>query len=196
MIGQDILDQFSAYIPKLIGSRTAEGHIKIIKKLLKSYSVKINKVIDTTNSSYSCLTIGGFYDFDYTFGDKDIEIFISINEYEKNDIFEINYDDAVILVRELFKTLMHELRHRHQYLSRDDFNSHQYTFNTDDAELKFEMEYYGDSDELDAYAREAAIEFHLADVSPTKDKYIKLFLNRDNNVLKRFLKKFYLAYTK
>lgn len=187
MIGENILSDLGVYLPKLVGCRTAEGHIRVLRKMLKPFNVSLNKNIDSSNSSFSCLTVGGFYDPDRDFGNKDIQIYLSINQFQSNDEFDLDVPDATILITEIFKTLMHEMRHRYQWSKRacETFKIDHY----DDEE----MEYYSDPDELDAYAREAAIEIHLSGHSFTKDKYTKLF-QKDSKVLKKFLKKFYLAY--
>lgn len=188
MIGEDILSDFGSHLPKLVGCRTAEGHIRILRKMLKPFNVKLNKILDTSNSSFSCMTVGGFYDPGLDFGNKDIQIYLSINEFQSNDKFDLDVPDATILIVEIFKTLMHELRHRYQYSIRA-----YDTFRPVEFEDR-EQDYYSDPDELDAYAREAAIEMSLGNRSATKDKYKELF-HKDSQVLKRFLKKYYLAYT-
>lgn len=189
MIGKSIFAEMMKFVTLLEGKRTAEGHIRIIRKMLKPYNVKVNKFIDHTNSSFSCLTVGGFYDYDGSFGGKDIQIYLSINNRECNDVFVLDVIDAKFLIMELFKTLMHEMRHRHQYTVR---SYDRYIPKRFDDEV---MNYYSDSDELDAYAREASIELELTNTSFTRDKYIKLFQNSDKKILNRFMKKLYKAQT-
>ena len=62
-----------------------------------------------------------------------------------------------------------------------------------DEDLKMEMEYYGDEDEIDAYAQEAVIEERLHKDAPmsTREKYRELFLVNDPKVYHKFLKKYY-----
>jgi hypothetical protein len=53
------------------------------------------------------------------------------------------------------------------------------------------MEYYGDYDELDAYAQEAVIDLRLLSFSCIMEKYQELFAKNDTVVYNRFLKKCY-----
>jgi hypothetical protein len=56
--------------------------------------------------------------------------------------------------------------------------------------LKVQLEYYGDDDEIDAYAQEAVIELRLHGISHSKEMYQTLFAKTDPVVYNRFLKKF------
>jgi hypothetical protein len=69
----------------------------------------------------------------------------------------------------------------------------QYRSNVEDKTLKVQLEYYGDDDEIDAYAQEAVIEMRLhgKSHSKTKEMYQILFAKTDPVVYNSFLKKFY-----
>ena len=58
--------------------------------------------------------------------------------------------------------------------------------------MKADLEYYGDPDEVDAYAQEAVIEERLyGKPSHTQMKYRELFESFDPKVYRRFMKRKY-----
>lgn len=192
MIGEKVYIKLCSFAHLFKGNKTANEYLSLIRKIMKPYNVKVNKVIDYNNIAASIITIGGFYDSELEFGNKDIELYFIVNQNEKNNIFNLNDDDIKILLNELFKTLMHEERHRYQYSKRQYVQTRSYRSCASDTDLRREMDYYGDSDELDAYAREAAIETNLNGYSFTLAKYRELF-ESEYKILNRFLKKYYKA---
>lgn len=175
---------------RFIGEKRPTQIMYWVRKMLSPYNVKVNKIIDKTNTCYSALTIGGFFDPTLDFGDKDIEMYIMFRQ--EDDHVYLNDVSVVVFLNEIFKTLVHEKRHRYQFRQRGNNYGPQYRcrLNLDDELIK-EMEYYGDPDEVDAYAQEAAIEMRLNGYSDTHEKYKILFDKTDKRVYNSFLKKFY-----
>ena len=160
--------------------------------MLAEHKVRVRKYIDTTNTSYSILCVGGYYDPTID-DDKDIEMFISFNENERDVPFKLEERTVKVFIDEVFKTLVHEKRHRYQFRQRGNNFGKQYRSNVEDKTLKVQLEYYGDDDEIDAYAQEAVIEMRLhgKSHSKTKEMYQILFAKTDPVVYNSFLKKFY-----
>lgn len=84
----------------------------------------------------------------------------------------------------MFRTYIHEKRHEYQCENRSYRTYNQFVCD--------DMEYYGDPDELDAYAIEAAIETQLTGKSTIVDRYKTIFVN-EPKTLNKFYKKYYKA---
>ena len=182
----------NAFAPKLLGEKKIGQVMYWIRQMLKPHGVKVCKFIDKSNTALSSYTIGGFYDPSVERGECDIEMFVVFNESEKNDTFFFDSVGLELLINELFTCLVHEKRHRYQFKKRGNAYGPQYRTNVHDAELKVDLEYYGDPDEIDAYAQEAVIEERLYKRPATiTDKYRDLFSSYDPKVYHRFLKKKY-----
>ena len=119
------------------------------------------------------------------------EVIMAINECEKNDTFFFDAVGLELLINELFTCLVHEKRHRYQFRKKGKANVRRYKSSVADLDLKYDMEYYGDADEIDAYAQEAVIEMRLIGYSASMEKYQELFAKNDPVVYNRFLKKCY-----
>lgn len=189
MIGQEIFNYIQSFAPKFRGAKTVTQYQALIRKILKPYGVQFNTTYDDTNTALSIVTVGGFFDGDLDFGTKDIQMYFVVNKTELYNTFNLNDEDIGLLLCELFKTLMHEMRHRYQFEQRGFDYGHQYRTKVKDEDLKQEMEYYGNDDELDAYAQESAIEQQLYGRSGTLAKYRELFYEHDDKLYKKFLKK-------
>jgi len=178
------------FAPKFYGEKTVNQVMYWARKMLKPYNVKVNRIIDKENKICSGATVGGFYDPTLEFGDKDIEMFIMFNANEP----KVDMTESLVhtMMDELFKTLVHEKRHRYQFKKRGLNYGPQYKCRIiADDNLRKELEYYGDPDEVDAYAQEAAIEVRLHGHSDTFAKYKELFDKHDKKVYNSFLKKQY-----
>jgi len=186
-----LYNRLHAFTPKFVGEKTSGQIMYWVRKMLSPYNVKVNRIIDKTNTCYSALTVGGFYDPSLEFGDKDIEMYLMFRqEHDKISMGDI---DVHVMINELFKTLVHEKRHRYQFRQRGNAYGPVYRLPkwVDDEVLANELKYYGDPDEIDAYAQEAVIEIRLGGYSHTQQKYKELFDNNDKVVYNRFLKRFY-----
>lgn len=186
-----LYNKLHSFAPKFEGQKTRGQIMWWVRKMLSPYNVQVNRIIDKTNTCVSGLTIGGFYDPSLDFGDKDIEIYLMFREEHTGVWFD--HLDIEVMINELFKTLVHEKRHRYQFKQRGlaygpIYHLPKGTYHID---LASEMVYYGDPDEVDAYAQEAIIEERLYGHSETKAKYKELFDNRDKRVYNSFLKKYY-----
>lgn len=185
-----LYNKLQSFSHRFYGDKTPNQVIYWTRKMLAEHKVKVKKHIDSTNNSYSILCVGGYYDptIDET---KDIEMFVSFNENEKNKPFALDESIVKVFIDEIFKTLVHEKRHRYQFLQRGNNFGRQYRSNVKDKTLRVQLEYYGDNDEIDAYAQEAAIEIRLHGKSPSKEMYETLFAKTDPVVYNSFLKKLY-----
>ena len=182
-----------AFAPKLQGEKTMGQVMYWVRKMLTPHKVKVNRIIDKKNLALSGYTIGGFYDSTGEFGDKDIEMYLVFNEEDKNKTFLFEEWSVKMLIDELFITLAHEKRHRYQFKQRGNAFGPQYRSKVTDEDLKAELEYYGDPDELDAYAQEAIIEERLGrdTLMGAQAKYRQMFAIYDPKVYNKFLKKKY-----
>ena len=164
-----------------------------VRDMLRPYNVQVNLIIDKTDSVISAYTIGGFYDPSLDFGEKDIEMYLVFNNSETHCKFYFEETQTKVLIDEIFVTLTHEKRHRYQFKKRGKAYGPKYHSKITDEDLKNDLEYYGDPDEIDAYAQEAVIEERLQrEVAiGTRAKYRELFANHDPKVYNRFLKKYY-----
>lgn len=178
------------FSPKFCGEKTQNQYLYWVRKMLVNRGVKVTKMIDDTNSCLSGLTVGGFYDPSEK--ERDIEIYLVFRKEDKTvDYSEI---EVRLMIDEIFKTYVHEKIHRSQYRKRDLDYGRQYRLRGDvgDEELSAELRYYGDPDELDAYAHESVLEARLYNMSHTLEKYKELFEGYDNKLYHKFLKKCYL----
>ena len=185
-----LYDKLHSYSYRFYGEKTPNQVIYWTRRMLAEHKVRVRKYIDTTNTSYSILCVGGYYDPTID-DDKDIEMFISFNENERDVPFKLEERTVKVFIDEVFKTLVHEKRHRYQFRQRGNNFGRQYRSNVKDKTLKVQLEYYGDGDEIDAYAQEAVIELRLHGKSHSKEMYQTLFAKTDPVVYNSFLKKFY-----
>ena len=176
-----------SYAHKLLGEKTPRQVTYWARKMLgnPNVNVKVFRVEDC----HSGLTIGGFYEPDGR--QKDIIINIHFKKGCNNVVFD--HLDLRVFVQELFTTYVHERRHRYQYRSRGDVYGPIYrcAHIAKDKDHYRELNYYGDPDEIDAYALEAAIEYRLRETNFVMKKYQNLFANTDKRVYNKFLKKRY-----
>lgn len=189
MIGKEIHTHIQSFSHDFRGEKTVKQYQALIRKVLRPFGVQFNYITDETNNALSILTVGGFFDGDLDFGRKDIQMYLVVNKFQQYDTFNLSDEDIQILVNELFKTLMHEKRHRYQFEQRGFEHGKQYRAKVMDEDLKNELEYYGDSDELDAYAQEAVLENQLYGQSETLAKYRELFYEHDEKLYHKLLKK-------
>lgn len=163
-----------------------------VRQMLKPHGVKVSRIIDDTNTALSGFTVGGFYDPSAEDDEHDIEMYMVFNEDDKHKTFFFEESCTQLLINEIFTCLVHEKRHRYQFRKRGNAYGPQYRTTVSDANLKVDLEYYGDPDELDAYAQESVIEERLyGKPSHTQAKYKELFGNFDHKVYKKFLKRKY-----
>lgn len=180
-----------SFAPKFIGEKTMGQIMYWARKMMKQYNISVSQIIDKSNAALSGYTVGGFFNPKKEYGESDIELYIVFNENDKNSKLNICESGSKLIIDELFKTYVHEKRHRYQLRKRGLKFCRKYKSSVANEELKYDMEYYGDCDELDAYAVEAAIELKILNFSCTIEKYRELFAKNDPVVYNRFLKKCY-----
>lgn len=179
------------FVPKFVGDKTMGQVMYWARKMMGEHDIPVTRIIDTDNVSLSGYTIGGFFDPNKQSGESDIELYIVFNENDRHSRLNICENGSKLIIDELFKTYVHEKRHRYQLRKRGKKFTRQYKSRITDLDLKLDMDYYGDCDELDAYAQEAAIELRLCNFSCIIEKYRGLFAKNDPVVYNRFLKKLY-----
>jgi len=185
--------KLAAFAPKFYGEKTMGQIMYWVRKMLKPHGVKVNRIIDKTNTALSAFTVGGFYDPYHEFDEADIEMYLVFNECERDNAFFFDEETTDILINELFITLSHEKRHKYQFRKRGQNYGAKYKCKVTDENLKQQLEYYGDSDEIDSYAIEHVLELqlHKATEVTTRDKYRELFAKYDPKIYNKFLKKYY-----
>lgn len=176
-----------SFAHKLFGSKTPRQVTYWARKMIGNPKVKVKMF--RNDDCHSGLTIGGHYESDGR--DKDIELLIHF----QNDCEEVFFDhiSIEIFIQELFTTYVHEKRHRYQYRTRGNVYGPIYRCSklAKDKDHYRELNYYGDPDEVDAYALESAIETRLRGTDFVVAKYKELFDNVDRKVYNKFLKKRY-----
>lgn len=188
-----VYKKLNSWAPKFYGEKTVGQVVYLVRKMLRPYGVKVKKILDKTNIAISGVTVGGFYEPAHDSGEPDIEIYLVFNECEKNILLFFDESTTKILIQELFITLSHENRHKYQFKNRGLNCVQKYKCKITDETLKQELEYYGDSDEIDCYALEAVLgeklnKYYEASI---KQNYHNLFAKYDKKIYNRFLKKYY-----
>ena len=176
-----------SYAHRLLGENTPRKVTYWARKMIDNPNVlvKVYRVEDC----YSGLTVGGHYEPDGR--QKDILINVHFQKDCKTVFFD--HKDLQIFVQKLFTTYVHEKRHRYQYRSRGDVYGPIYrcAHIAKDKDHYRELNYYGDPDEIDAYALESAIEERIRGTQFVMAKYRDLFVDTDIKVYNKFLKKRY-----
>jgi hypothetical protein len=187
-----LYNKLHSFAPKFEGIKTRGQVMWWVRKMLSPYNVKVSRIIDKTNNTISALTVGGFYDPSVDYDEKDIGIYVIFSE--QDDKVWLDSVDIQVMINEIFKTLVHEKKHKYQFKQRGLAYGPVYRLpkSIEDEKLADELVYYGDPDEIDAYAQEAIIEERLYGRSDTKAKYKELFDIYDKKVYNSFLKKYYL----
>ena len=180
-----------SFAPKFVGEKTMGQVMYWARRMMKQHNIPVDRIIDRSNAALSGYTVGGFFDPMKQFGESDIQLYIVFNEDDKKLKLNICESGAKVIIDELFKTYVHEKRHRYQFRKRGKVFCRKYRSSVSDEELKYNMEYYGDYDELDEYAQEAVIDLRLLNFSCIMEKYQELFAKNDPVVYNRFLKKCY-----
>lgn len=180
-----------SFVPKFVGEKTMGQIMYWARRMMKEHNIPVVRIIDKSNTALSGYTVGGFFDPMKQFGESDIQLYIVFNEDDKKLKLNICESGAKVIIDEMFKTYVHEKRHRYQFRKRGKAFCRKYRSSVADEELKYDMEYYGDYDELDAYAQEAVIDLRMLSFSCIMEKYQELFAKNDPVVYNRFLKKCY-----
>ena len=180
-----------SFAPKFVGEKTMGQVMYWARRMMKQHNIPVDRIIDKSNAALSGYTVGGFFDPMKQFGESDIQLYIVFNEDDKKLKLNICESGAKVIIDEMFRTYVHEKRHRYQFRKRGKVFCRKYRSSVADEELKYDMEYYGDYDELDAYAQEAVIDLRMLSFSCIMEKYRELFAKNDPVVYNRFLKKCY-----
>jgi len=179
--------QMWSFAHKLFGEKTPRQIIYWARRMISNpkVSVRILRVDDC----HSGLTVGGHYEPDEHY--KDIVLYVHFNKDCEKVFFD--HVDIEVFIQELFTTYVHEKRHRYQYRTRGNVYGPVYRcpIEVKSKDNYRELNYYGDPDEIDAYALEAAIENRLRNTDFVVAKYRELFDNVDKKVYNKFLKKRY-----
>jgi hypothetical protein len=178
-----------SFAHKLLGDKTPHQVIYWARRMVDNPKVSVKTLRIDNTDVWSGLTISGHYEPDED--EKDIHLHIHFQKDCKQVCFD--HITLEIFIQELFTTYVHEKRHRYQYRSRGNVYGPIYRSRKKIKSKKLcrELNYYGDPDEVDAYALESAIESKLRNTNFVMAKYRKLFAKRDISVYNKFLKKRY-----
>jgi hypothetical protein len=146
----------------LLGTHNIEDFRKLIKKMFRKYRVKVNIIPVFQDMGVNLLTFGGGYDEEKD--TIDLDFFVTDSKDDTVVLPECYWSEFSFKVSQLLK---HELIHRQQAYSRDRiFESRKYKVEKD---ASGDREYLSDSDEIDAYSHDIAMEI------------IKYYKNNDKN---------------
>lgn len=175
----------------------------IIKRIKKSIPYKECKIfgIETLSLPYGKFNVSGLYDPDQDEQGKPsvfIEIAFPKNKKFKFDNAHLRREHWAELCIDLASILGHEFMHADQFRKRNYNWPKMYESKNTDPSLKEIEEYYGDPDEIGAYAFMAATELCLNRFSRPKDKfciehtnlyktYVKIF-DEQHPIIIRFVK--------
>ena len=129
-----LYDKLHSYSHRFYGEKTLNQVVYWTRRMLAEHKVRVKKYIDKTNTSYSILCVGGCYDPTIDDG-KDIEMYISFNESEKDKPFTLEESTVKVFIDEVFKTLVHEKKHRYQFRQRGNNFGRQYRSGVKDKTL-------------------------------------------------------------
>lgn len=135
----------------LIGKHSHDELKTLIEKNFRKYRVSVNVVPVFDDIGISFMAFGGSYDDETdTIG---IDFLVTDTKDETLCITETFWDEFKFKFTQL---LMHELIHRSQYIARDGlFESKKYLIHKNPTE---DQKYLSDSDEIDAYSHDIALE--------------------------------------
>lgn len=109
--------------------------------------------------------VGAEYDPQADSNDKPHFYIDLIISYPKNQPHQWSLIDANLLCLELVESLVHEYEHRRQYRNRRyREHKHKYTSLAEVKSTKFQQEYLGHPDEIEAYASNIAVRLFLLDI--------------------------------
>jgi hypothetical protein len=135
----------------LLGKHNSEDFKKLIKKMFKKYRVKVHIIPVFQDMGISLLTFGGGYNEETD--TIDLDFFVTDSVDGTLFLAECYWSEFSFKVSQL---LQHELIHRKQAYSRDRiFESRKYKVQKD---ASGDREYLSDSDEIDAYSHDIAME--------------------------------------
>jgi len=167
------------------------------QRLVQKLSIYLNRqhptqitLEETTVLDVDDLTIAAVYDpwLDEE-QRKPLILFFMINHAKTQD-WLITNDVAQSIAIELIEALVHKYQHMHQYRSRNFILPRPYFSTAVDPELKYQQEYLGQMDEIDAYAVNIAVRQYIRKDPQSLDlvKYYRVF-GADHWIVRRLLKK-------
>ena len=177
---------------------------KFVRKLSKhlnstQHPVRIKLIANNTDSlDPGQFSFGGEYDPDLDERDRKQFIIEFITTLGKDTPWLLTQEDVHELSLELTELIVHEYEHQRQYRKRRyRLHNNRYSSDHEDYVLRREQEYFGDPDEIDAYAMNIAARFYLLRyVLNTTSKYtcydlkryVRVF-GRRHNVVKLLINK-------
>jgi len=182
------------YHKKTVGSRIAKGFddfanrgvsVRVILNHVKKLAG--SKVLVTTSRSDTVdpnsININGYYDPDEDEeGEIPIEIVLVFNPNDK--LVKMNRSEWREFASLIIDYLQHEAIHRYQYRQRGYQPTRAYVSKAKDAEQKKQQEYYGNSDEIEAYAHNLASELDRK-TKGNLDQQLRLLRNFANTAITR-----------
>jgi len=196
-VNKSLVDLIENNKPKLIGSHSFDSFKKKIKSLFRGYRVDVSVFHIKGIGNYP-ITLGAEYD-----EETDI-INLHFFVLSSNDLIELDLYNWDNFSFRLYQIMEHEILHRRQALIREYMcESRKYKVQPDESG---EREYLSDSDEIDAYSHDIALEIIkyyngdrgvFSNISKKRNLfsfiiYKKAFCNTDwNFIYKKLMKKTY-----
>lgn len=188
----------SEWIATLIGKNISPKNLarRLGTHLNSRHPVRVKLHINETVLDPDDFTIGAEYDSDLDERKKKYLIINLIVNHPKHMPLLITGEFADRFTLEMVEALVHEYQHRHQYRSRRHMLNRGYVSQHKDSKIREDQEYFGQPDEIDAYAANIAARFYIIEKLNTNEPVESLDLKQyyqtfglKHPVVKRLLKK-------
>jgi hypothetical protein len=188
----------SEWIVTLIGKNIAPKNLarRLATHLNSRHPIRVKLHVNETALDPDDFTIGAEYDPDLDENKKKHFIINLIVNHPKHMPLLITGDFADRFTIEIVEALVHEYQHQHQYRSRRHILNRGYVSRHKDSKIREDQEYFGQPDEIDAYAANIAARFYIMQQLNTNEPVESLDLKQYyqtfglcHPVVKRLLKK-------
>lgn len=168
MVYLDPVDEYiglADWIEPLIDQKIAPKNlVRRLSRYLNKYHPSRVKLYQSAKGKLEKddFSIGAEYDPELDQAKRKQFIINFIINHSKTSPWQLTPERADRFVLEMTETLVHEYQHQHQYRSRR-YKMHKNLYKSDNPDLavKNEQEYFGDPDEIDAYAANIAARIFL-----------------------------------
>jgi hypothetical protein len=190
--------QISEWIVTLIGRQISPRNLarRLATHLNSRHPVRVKLHVNETALDPDDFTIGAEYDSDLDENKKKHFIINLIVNHPKHMPLLITGKFADRFTLEIVEALVHEYQHQHQYRSRRHILNRGYISRHKDSKIRADQEYFGQPDEIDAYAANIAARFYIIEQLNTNEPVESLDLKQYyqtfgpcHPVVKRLLKK-------
>lgn len=190
--------KISEWIITLIGRQISPKNLarRLATHLNSRHPVRVKLHVNETALDPDDFTIGAEYDPDLDECKKKHLIINLIVNHPKHVPLLITGEFADRFTLEMVEALVHEYQHQHQYRSRRHILNRGYISQHKDSKIREDQEYFGQPDEIDAYAANIAARFYIMQQLNTNEPVESLDLKQYyqtfgpfHPVIKRLLKK-------